>query len=611
MSTAAPGSRRLNLSLPILLDVAALGLAGAGNALMAASINLAPPGLGLIAIALVLRVAQARLKLFAIPLLLPWLLFLLSAWIGVTVSFAPASSLVKFNLIVGSISLYYVIAATQTDLAKRLVVWGVVLVGAGAAVYYLTQTDFAANPTKVATLDQIGFAIHRLAPQFGLSTPHPNRMAGIILLALPFAVGLMYEAVVHRRVLVLLTGSAITALLAFGLIMTTSRGALLALILLVIVSGYGYGAVRLANRVGLSSGIGLAGAFNLVLIVLLVGFALSGTRLADTLNAILGSVSTIPRVELYQQVFQLAQDYAFTGAGLGTFSPNFSTYELLINVPFLPHAHDLFLQVWFEQGILGLVAFVWYIVAYYVWAVRRRARMNWLAIASIVATTLLLLHGLVDVLFYSGRVISLMFIPTGLTVCALQPFVHLSSPETTARRGWLVGAAVAGLLVLVVAFLLLTRWDQLNAQWNANLGAVRQAQLELPQLAFPKPTFEQVRREADLSQAEDLYQDALARDPNNRTAHARLGMIALSRSEFEQAIQHLEAAYRADKNNRAVIKSLGYAYAWTANLEQAEVLLKQIPEATVELNYSISDWRSRGRTDLAANAQKLVQRLKP
>lgn len=612
MTMAPPRSNRIELSWALGLDLAALVLVGTGNALMAARLNFGPAALTLVLCALLVRVAQLRTQILTLPLQLPWLLFLASAWIGVNVSFDPALSLSKFDLILGSIALYYTIATTQSESGKRLIVWGLLLVGLGAALYFVTQTDFVQNPIKLGFLNRVGVWLHDIAPQFGFHTPHANLMAGILLLALPYAAGLTYKALTQKRWSSLMLSAAVGLVIAFGLLMTTSRGALFALGLLMSVTAYLYLVAQLARRAGLAMRSGIAVGVNALLIVALLVIVLGGNRIGSGINSLLGGVGGVPRLELYQQVVQLAQDYSFTGAGLNTFSPNFSTYELLINVPFLPHAHNLLLQVWYEQGILGLLAFVWLIIAYYTWAFRRRARMNWLAVASIAATTLLLLHGLVDVLFYFSRVISLMFIPFGLTVCALDPFTptYTVSPAIS-RRFRIAGAAAAGVLALVAVLFFVTRREQITAQWLANWGSLKQSQLEVPQIRFPHPTPPEVRRATDLSAAETIFGNALVHDPKNRVAHTRLGLIALDRFEFQSAVEHLETAYRADTTNRSVIKALGLAYLWTGRSDEAEMLLKQIPEAGVELGYTIGEWRERGRPDLASNAQQMLQRLKP
>ena len=608
MNRSFATSPRALVSSALLFDFAALALAAIGNAMLAARLNLAPIALACIVLAIAVRVMQHRAHLLSIPLFFPWLVFLASAWIGVSVSFDPAFSLRKFDLILGGVALYYVIAAIETALAKKLVAWGLVFIGAGVALFFVTQTDFITEPIKVEILNRIGLLLHRLTPQFGFYTPHANLMAGILLLSLPYALGLAYDALRHKRTGETIFAALFAVLLAFGLVMTTSRGALLALLLLMGVSAYLYTAARLAKRVGYSSTLGLAVAFNLLLVLVLVLVIIGGNRIGVLLNTALGSVSGIPRPVLFQQVFQLAQDYSFTGAGLDTFSPHFSTYELLINVPLLAHGHNLYLQVWYEQGILGIVAFGWLLAAYYLWAMQRRARMNWLAIVSIAATTLMLMHGLVDVLFYFSRVISLMFIPLGLTVCALQPFEPLRTKNP--RRVWAIGAAAIVVLLAAFGAIYFARRDAFNAQWTANMGALKQAQIELTKIKVPHPTSGEVRRETNLVEAEKLFRDALAQDANNRLAHTRLGVIALDRFDFPQAVQHLEAAYRVDKNNRAAIKALGYAYVWTNKLNEAEPLLRQIPEAEIELGYNVFEWQQRGRADLAANAQKMAQRLR-
>lgn len=609
---ALPVARRtsFSFSLALLLDLAALALVGIGNALLAARANAAPLALGMIAAALILRVVQVRVNIVRIPFHVPWILFVASAWLGVIVSFDADVSLRKFILLMGGVALYYVIATTQTPLAKKLMAWGLLLIGAGIAVFFVTQTDFTREPIKLEILNQIGLLLNRVSPQFGFHTPHANLMAGILLLCVPYALGIAYDAVRHKRWLEVALAGAGALLLTFGLVMTASRGALLALVFLGGVSAYLYLAAQLAKRARVSAGIGIAIAVNLALVIFLLLVAFGGNRLG-ALTDLFGTVNGVPRPLLYQQVFQLVQEYSFTGAGLDTFSPHFSTYEMLINVPLLPHAHNLYLQVWFEQGLVGIIALAWLIGAYYLFVFQRRGRMNWLAVASIAAVTMMLMHGLVDVLFYFSRVISLMFIPIGLTVCALEPFAPLETSPAQTRRAWMLRGAAVMLVVAMVALLFFLRREQWRAQWTANWGALEQAKIELPQIKYPRPTPPEIRRASDLSDAEKLFRAALAQDEANRVATTRLGVIALDRFEFPQAITYLETAHRSDRNNRAAVKALGYAYVWTNKLNQAETLLKQIPEAHIELNYMQQEWRRRGRLDLEKNAEQVMSRLKP
>lgn len=593
-------------------DFAALAAVGIGNVLLVARTNLAPLALTLIILAIGLEAIRLRAAILSIPFHVPLLLFAAGALLGVYVSYDPAMSLSKFYLIVAGLALYYVLATLGTGTARRLTVWGLIAFAIGASTYFVTQNDFSQAPSHVAIIDQIGMAIHRFAPQFGQHTPHENLIAAIGLLAFPFAVVLMYEGWRTRRWITLALSAGATLFLSFALVMTTSRGALLSLVLLVALSLIFFVATRLAQRAGLSATAGIAAVVNLLLLGLILVFVVGGSSFVSWLGSLLGSAGGISRIVLYQQVVQLAQDFLFTGSGLNTFEPNFSTYLLLINVPFLPHAHNLWLQVWIEQGLPGLIAFVWIILAYYAWVVAHREQLSWLSLAAVGATTLMLLHGLVDVPLYFSRVLPLMFVPLGLTIAGarLAPDSETRIPSRP-RRAILIRAAIvvalAGLLLLGVV----TRRDALTAQWDANLGALRQSQIELPHVEFPHPTPHEFRQVTDLSPAEQLFGEALRHDASNRTAHTRLGMIALDRSEFNQAVTELEPAYRTDPANRAVIKALGFAYVWVNRLDDAEPLLRQIPEAPLELVYAVRDWQALGRNDMASLAGAMGERLQP
>lgn len=600
------------ISFPaIVLDLAAVGLVGAAGVMLAARLQVAPLALGMIAAGLALRVYQYRVRLAALPLSIPWFAFLLTTALSAGIAFDAIEAQRKFLLILAGIALYFALATIKTPLAARIVIWGLLLICAGSGLYYMTQTDFVAEPAKLALANEIGLQLHRFAPQFGWHTPHPNLIAGILLLGLPFAIGECFNTAQKKQWLGLVAASAISLLLLFALFMTTSRGAWAAAFMFFVLGVLVYGAMRIARRAGYSSNIGIAFLLNLILLAVIVVVATGGGRLANFMDTIFGTVAGVPRLALYTQVYQLIQDYFWTGAGLETFSPNFSTYLLLIDVPFLSHSHNLYLQIWFEQGIFGLLAFLWVLVAFYLWVFQRRKRMNWIGLAGLAAVTMMLVHGLVDVPLYFSRVIPLMFVPFGLTVYALAPLTPLEKRDAlAARRMNLAALAIAAILAFAAFVFALVELPVARAGWEANRGALAQAQVELPPVKFQNQAPARVRRTADLQRADEGYDSALAIDPHNREARARLGIIALDREDFETAVDQLELAFAADPTHRATIKALGMAYVWTGQIEQAAPLLKQIPEAERELRLAQWKWRQRKQTNMEANAAAILERLK-
>ena len=281
----------------------------------------------------------------------------------------------------------------------------------------------------------------------------------------------------------------------------------------------------------------------------------------------------------------MIQDYYFTGSGLGVFPMILSTYALLIDVPFLTHAHNLFLEFWLEQGLLGFVAFAWLIIEFYLWVIASRqspvnSGLSWLAWGGIAATTVMLLHGFVDVGLYSSRALPLMFVPMGVAIAGRQSAEGswqeaAEGSRQLARGGRRQGAGlVVGIIVLTACCIFLVGfWNSLAALGYANLGSVAQTRVELGQYQWPQRLVENVRKECQsandklpmtndkcgLGKAEEYFRQALAFDAGNVTANQRLGAIALARSEHDAARNYLQAAYRRDPSNPVTERLLSKA----------------------------------------------------
>jgi putative inorganic carbon (hco3(-)) transporter len=99
----------------------------------------------------------------------------------------------------------------------------------------------------------------------------------------------------------------------------------------------------------------------LVLVAALAGGSLVGWQtIADELTTGEASSGLDQRVEIWSRALYAIQDFPFTGLGLGTFERVVAIlYPLfLIRGGTAPHAHNLFLQVAVDLGLLGLVAYL-------------------------------------------------------------------------------------------------------------------------------------------------------------------------------------------------------------------------------------------------------------
>jgi hypothetical protein len=320
-----------------------------------------------------------------------------------------------------------------------------------------------------------------------------------------------------------------------GLLLTGSRGAWLA----VGVAGGGWflNTMRQSARLRIIdaiAGIAIVGSLFLL-------FFLDGPDPAPlSPTAEVGSVSRLP---LYQGATQLIGDYFITGAGLGTFPMLYSAYVLGIEVVSQNHTHNLYLAVWLEQGVLGLIALLWLGVSF-IWAYAHRSQIypqtrrngsfvtsNTLATAAFWAVIVIFCHGLIDSAHYNSRFLPLIFICLGLSdFLRRQKIIHPQDFRLPLISRRALGV-VAGLILLVMLF-----WGvaPLRAMWYANLGAVAQAKIELDHYAWPDRIPMKLRASSDLSQPIALFEKALELAPNNATAQRRLGLINQSHNQTSQ-----------------------------------------------------------------------------
>jgi Tfp pilus assembly protein PilF len=85
----------------------------------------------------------------------------------------------------------------------------------------------------------------------------------------------------------------------------------------------------------------------------------------------------------------------------------------------------------------------------------------------------------------------------------------------------------------------------------------------------------------------------------------------MDEDRFDDAVQHLEAAWRADPGNTTTHKALGLAYMWVGELEKAKPLLQNAPNIIAELN-AWGWWRgTQQQTEQALYAYRTSLLLKP
>jgi O-antigen ligase len=139
----------------------------------------------------------------------------------------------------------------------------------------------------------------------------------------------------------------------------------------------------------------------------------------------LNDTSISYRFDIYKTVLPMLKDVWTTGVGLGTdtFMKICDTYFLYTKkVP--PHAHNIFLQIWLEIGLAGIIAFVWFIVRIVKKCIinicdKSDKFINNILIAAVAGTAGILFMGLSEYIWYYPRVMIVFWTVIGVVLAAL------------------------------------------------------------------------------------------------------------------------------------------------------------------------------------------------
>ncbi|MCB0190445.1 MAG: O-antigen ligase family protein [Anaerolineae bacterium] len=460
--------------------------------------------------------------------------------------------------------------------------------------HFLVTTNWAeSGAVRLPLFGQIGLWIHNNTRTWSeMQNLQKNITGGILVILFPLTLTGSVWAWSRRYLVIFSISIVMLCLMLFGLIMSVSRGAWLGFAFAIVFAPYFYWRFEPGNR----SIFKWIGDFLAVATVglLIYGFYLVITvpQYSDYMNAAFNT-SKISRIDLWRDSLSLIQDYWYTGSGLGSTDMVYSSYVFSLHVPFLTHAHNLFMQIAIEQGVPGLIAFV-SVTIFTILSLIDTARhgdqtvrfYSACVLASIVA---MLIHGIVESNLYAYQLVPVMFLPFGFALALLLSRYGTSRIEPASVRDKVViqRVAVFGTLFPSVVIGLLFIWPGSMATLQANLGAVAQTRAELAVYVWPEwPLQDELRRMhvVDLSNAIRHYKTALALNPDNVTALRRLGQIEISMGDYDTAQQHLEAAYRIAPHQRATRQMLGELYAISGNTTEAVKLWQPLDVGQQQLD---------------------------
>lgn len=307
---------------------------------------------------------------------LPLLVFLMLVVCSFAVTPAPDLAVITAGQVIAGVTVFFILCDFTPPMKRALFV-AVVLVLLGIAFAIVAPFTVNWTPSKLFGLPEFYAKWWLRLPE----TTNPNILAGALAPIVPVALALVRQNERRWRVL----GAIALAPIVLILALLQSRGAFLGLAAGIVVW------LALYNRWWLPAA--LAGILSVMAFNVFFGGASLATLLYGEAGATIAGTMVMRQDLWLESIFMIRQSPVW-GIGLGAY-PRVSAHAL-------PHAHNLFLQIALDTGVIGLAAFlaIGWTAMRAAWSSYRAKVNRHLAIGVLAAFVVLMVHGLGDVIVW-------------------------------------------------------------------------------------------------------------------------------------------------------------------------------------------------------------------
>lgn len=353
--------------------------------------------LALTVISFIIRlIINKDFKLKKIPFIYSIIFFMIPLTISAITSFTRGASLQKLVVyIISFIALFLIVNLIDSKKKLYFLILAIIIASILVSVYGLYQYKLGAA-VKDSWVDR------ELNP--GLRTrvystlENPNILAEYLILIIPLTFAVFWTCKKNLNRLFFLFAVGIQCLC---LLLTFSRGGWLGIVLAMVV--FAIFVDRRLLILYLLAGIGL----------IIVSPEVVMTRIATISNT--QDSSTAFRFSLWMAALDMIRDYWTTGVGLG-YTAFKAIYPQYMRLGIMAvHTHNIYLQMFIETGIFGFIGFVIFIfnnvrcnLIAFVKGIDKRTKAIAMAILSSISG--LMLHGLVEYIFFENRIILMFWI---------------------------------------------------------------------------------------------------------------------------------------------------------------------------------------------------------
>jgi O-antigen ligase/tetratricopeptide (TPR) repeat protein len=312
------------------------------------------------------------------------------------------------------------------------------------------------------------------------------------------------------------------------------------------------------------------------------------------------------RLSFWKDTIRIIQDFIVTGAGIGSFSDIYPSYQSITGDFLVNHAHNDYLELAAEGGIVGFALAASFVITLFVktyraFLSRKDAYAVYLYMGSITGIIALLIHSFFDFNLHVGANGLWFFFLAGLAVStsttAMRNRGRASSSLRTVRSPGIKHAAVAAISFLTICTIVFNVSVLIGNYYFSHIRDSRPGPdvphdelLKIERIAGLASFFEPLngsypfaRANAAFYLGEDVkarqyFSRAIALNPTNSYYLNRLGGIFASREENEAADRLLAASMAADISNTGYALEYG-SWLLSKNMKsQALALIRRVVE---------------------------------
>lgn len=400
-----PGTTFIKLLALIFVSTVIYIWPGLGLALTVFMLPLAPTTytVGIISLTfLSVLLNSSKFKKTLPAAMIPALLFMAAAVLAAIFSVMRAESLKTLPLYAAYFMMFYSASVLFQDSKTVKTVLSFLIISVlMLSLLGIYQYFFIKVPTAEAWVDVKQFP--ELATRVYATLENPNVLGEYLGLSIPLVMGLFWASDKFRQKSLL---AAVLGVSALCLILTFSRGAWVGLA----VSVFAFALIKEPRILVLILVLALMAPIFLPYLPSVV------TNRIDSIGSLEDS-SNAYRITIWIAALRMIKDYWLNGVGLGLVAFSRVYRDYMIAGASAIHAHNLYLEVCLELGIIGLFALLWMAFRGFSEAlicIESSHRISFISAGIIAALAGHLFHGLFDYVWYSPRIVMAFWMYFGM-----------------------------------------------------------------------------------------------------------------------------------------------------------------------------------------------------